>query len=604
MADAVLVIGANTKQVQAALKKAGKSIDKVGKKVKKQGKTLGDLKASWIAIAAVTVGVVRGFAATIQAASDLEEETNKFNVVFRTTIKEATKMRDALVDAYGMSRIEATRSLAAIQDFLVPMGIARESATELSSSFNKLAVDIGSFNNQPTAIVMEAIKSALAGMSRPMRQFGVDVSETALKQMALNQGIALVNGKLDSQSRAMLILQKIHIDSADAVGDFSRSQESLANQQKILKAGFEDIKTSIGTFFLPAITDAINVINKLIKTQKGMTDTLMSGLADATYRKSIEKGNKKLNERKWTLKELLKASTALNNFLANNEPKILEATENHNTKLLKQIAIYQGQAKAIDELIGKFKARQLAEEEALQANMDMVDLYIEKTIEKQKTELELEIKKVSELLNLDGILIIQKEKLNKRLIELNTKLNDSITKDWEKTAKGIQAGTDALFGFLESNLQDQKITWELVWKSIGAGMVEAIGTAISNQLAIMAVAEWAKVFVPPPVGGPQHIPGAVALTAASTGVRILAKTLSHEIMSLAGGGDFITEGPQLLIVGDNPTGHERVTVTPEEQGMGGGIAIENMTVVANNPEEFGDQMFAFAESTGSQASRR
>lgn len=191
----------------------------------------------------------------INLAKDLNEEQNKFNVVFRGSIPIATKLRNELTSLYGMSRVEATRAMAAFQDFLVPMGIARGKATELSGAFNKLAVDIGSFNNAPTAQVVDAIKSALAGMSRPLRQFGVDVSDSALKQLALAKGIEVVGDKLDNQTRAMLIYEKISKDSADAMGDFARTSGDLANMQKILQARNEDVITSLGQAFLPVVRD-------------------------------------------------------------------------------------------------------------------------------------------------------------------------------------------------------------------------------------------------------------------------------------------------------------------------------------------------------------
>jgi len=39
------------------------------------------------------------------------------------------------------------------------------------------------------------------------------------------------------------------------------------------------------------------------------------------------------------------------------------------------------------------------------------------------------------------------------------------------------------------------------------------------------------------------------------------------IVRLAGGGDFITSGPMPILVGDNPSGRERVTVTPLGSGV-------------------------------------
>ena len=35
-------------------------------------------------------------------------------------------------------------------------------------------------------------------------------------------------------------------------------------------------------------------------------------------------------------------------------------------------------------------------------------------------------------------------------------------------------------------------------------------------------------------------------------------------LSFAQGGDFVTTGAQMIMVGDNPSGRERVTITPSE----------------------------------------
>jgi hypothetical protein len=222
-------------------------------------------------VAAVLTGVVaKAFAGALKQASAFEEANSKFGVVFRGVSKEANTMRKELVDSYGVSTLAATEMLSGIQDFLVPMGLARDEAAELSGNFSKLAVDIGSFNNAPTADVLAAIKSGLAGQSEPLRRFGVDVSETTLKQMALAQGIELTNGKLDRQSRAQLLYQKIVKDSSDALGDFSRTQNSTANIMKRASAIAEDIKLVFGQELAKELQPVIDSFNEFLEFDDGL----------------------------------------------------------------------------------------------------------------------------------------------------------------------------------------------------------------------------------------------------------------------------------------------------------------------------------------------
>jgi len=279
MVDAGSVKGSfiiDDSQANDAMNRSVKNTKKVESSFGTMVKSVFTAQAAYAAFTKVLSFGRQKFVESIKNARDLGEETNKFKVVFKGVVPQAIKMRDELVKAYGMSRVESTRALSAFQDFLVPMGIAREEAAGLSDEFIKMAVDIGSFNNAPTAQVLESIKSGIAGMSRPLRQFGIDISENTLKQMALAQGITLVNGVLDRQDRALLIAQKIAKDSADAMGDFGRTSQDLANRQKILGSVLEDVSSNLGERFLPTMNDAAGAAISLAKAFEKMTRTKLS----------------------------------------------------------------------------------------------------------------------------------------------------------------------------------------------------------------------------------------------------------------------------------------------------------------------------------------
>ena len=84
-------------------------------------------------VAAVAFGgiVTLGIKKAIDAASDLEETTGKFNVVFKDQSDAAEDMADTLVESYAMSTEEARRFLSSIQDLLVPMGMNSDAAAKM-----------------------------------------------------------------------------------------------------------------------------------------------------------------------------------------------------------------------------------------------------------------------------------------------------------------------------------------------------------------------------------------------------------------------------------------------------------------------------------------
>ena len=91
-------------------------------------KTSRSFRAMWAAWAAGAAVVAIGASKAIKAASDLQETTNKFNVVFRGQQRLAESWTETLVEGFAMSTREAKASLASMQDLFVPLGIAADEA--------------------------------------------------------------------------------------------------------------------------------------------------------------------------------------------------------------------------------------------------------------------------------------------------------------------------------------------------------------------------------------------------------------------------------------------------------------------------------------------
>ena len=212
-----------------------------------------------VGLAAVAFGGTVAYAMkkAVDAASDLEEATGKFNVVFRDQLKQAEEWSKVLVASYGLSTREAKQYMSSIQDLLKPMGIASDTAAKLSNEVVKLAVDLGSFNNQKTADVMRDIESALVGNFETMKKYGVVLNETVIKQEALSQGIIKGKEVLTAAQKAQVAYDLIIRGSADAMGDWTRTSEAYANTMKQVRATIENVAAKIGDPLMPAIADVV-----------------------------------------------------------------------------------------------------------------------------------------------------------------------------------------------------------------------------------------------------------------------------------------------------------------------------------------------------------
>ena len=235
---------ASTKQLDKSLSELGKSLTRTGRNF-----TIG-LTAP---IAAAGVGMAK-------LAIDAVETANKFDVVFRGSLVRVNAELERLRDTVPLTRTEMRELSSGVQDLLVPLGLARGAAADLSVEALSLAADLGSFNNAGTEEVLEAIKSALAGSSEPMRRFGVDTRETRLQTLALNEGLIQQGEELDGAARAQAVFAAITADSSDALGDAARTAGDNAAQIRFIRRDILEAAEAIGNDLLPVASDLINAV--------------------------------------------------------------------------------------------------------------------------------------------------------------------------------------------------------------------------------------------------------------------------------------------------------------------------------------------------------
>lgn len=251
----------------------GKNVDDVGKKAERSfsgasvsvGSFNKQLAMVGAGMAAVGIGLLVAkmadlSAQSIKAASDYEEAHSKFNVVFAGLRTQAEGWVDVLTDGFAMSETEAVRYLSSLQDLLVPMGMARDNAADMSFAMTKLAADLGSFNNVKTADVINDMQSALVGEYDTMKKYGVVLNATIVQQRAMAMGFGNTADEIDASEKAMAAYQIILESSSAAVGDMGRTGDSYANTTKRMDSAWEDFAKTLGTRFIPAATSAKRIL--------------------------------------------------------------------------------------------------------------------------------------------------------------------------------------------------------------------------------------------------------------------------------------------------------------------------------------------------------
>lgn len=210
---------------------------------------------------AVTANVARGLA---QDASDLAESQSKVNVVFGAGAPAIHAWAQTAAEAMGLSRQQATDAAGSFGNLFVQLGLADSEAVQMSTSIVQLAADFGSFHNADITDVLIAQQAAFRGEYDAVQRFVPVINAAAVEEQALRMGLAKTTTELDAQDKALATYALLMEGAGDAAGDFERTSESLANQQRTLEAKVADLRTELGIRLLPFMEDVTGALIDLI----------------------------------------------------------------------------------------------------------------------------------------------------------------------------------------------------------------------------------------------------------------------------------------------------------------------------------------------------
>ncbi len=270
------------------------ALDDVGSKAGALGGKLVDFgKKAVLGIAAATAGAAVIAKGLIDSASDLEEVSSKTSVIFGDATDQVMKFAEGAASSLGQSKTAALNAASTFGVFGKAAGLTGKDLGTFSTDMTALASDLASFANTSPEEAALALGAALRGESEPIRKYGVMLDDAALKAEALAMGVYSGKGPLTQQQKILAAQSAIFKQTSDAQGDFARTSDGVANQQRIMAAQFENVKASLGKALIPAFSAALGfVTNKVIPIFSSLASIIeKDGLAGV-----IEKVKEKLPE--------------------------------------------------------------------------------------------------------------------------------------------------------------------------------------------------------------------------------------------------------------------------------------------------------------------
>jgi hypothetical protein len=212
---------------------------------------------------------------TVQAASNLNEEISKSEVVFGDAADQIQKFAKTASKELGLSERAALQASSNFAVLGQSAGLTGKELGTFASDLTTLASDLASFNNTTTDEAITALAAGLRGESEPLRRFGVLLSAAAVEAKAMELGLAKTTKEITDQDKVLarqaLILEQTTIQQ----GDFARTADGAANKQRILAADVENTKAKIGEGLLPVYQQLLDLlipsVEKLEENAEGFT---------------------------------------------------------------------------------------------------------------------------------------------------------------------------------------------------------------------------------------------------------------------------------------------------------------------------------------------
>lgn len=234
LAEAFVDIKANTKGYEKGVSGIKASLGKLGALVGAAFATKKIMEFGWSAL---------------QVASDFEEIGSKFNVIFRGMTAEANAMADQFADDFDLASGTARKLLGNTADLLTGFGFTKKEALDLSKRVNVLAGDLASFSNVEGGAesASKRLTSALLGETESAKMLGIKIQQNTKEFRAEVQAMMQAKNLTETQAKAEVILAQAYEQSKNAIGDYARTRDSFANQQRAVQQQWLELKASIGS---------------------------------------------------------------------------------------------------------------------------------------------------------------------------------------------------------------------------------------------------------------------------------------------------------------------------------------------------------------------
>jgi hypothetical protein len=259
----------------------GSSAGKATKKAWSLASAIGKIYATyWLVFRAFNV-----FKKAINISADLTEVQNVVDVTFKDMAYKVDEFAENSIEKLGMSELALKTYASRFQSLGSNMGISSsqvskatqflneqtdgyvelsDSVADMSLTLTKLTADMSSLYNVDQADVAEDLEAIYTGSVKPLRAYGLDLTQATLKEWALKNGLDADIDSMTQAEKTMLRYQYVLANSQASFLDFEKTSETWSNQVRILQQNLQQLGNVIGNNLVSAFKPLLKALNNAI----------------------------------------------------------------------------------------------------------------------------------------------------------------------------------------------------------------------------------------------------------------------------------------------------------------------------------------------------
>ena len=229
-----------------------------------------------IAAAFAVREVARFGAACIELGSNVAEVQNVVDVSFGSMAYKMEEFADTAITSFGMSKLAAKQAGSTYMAMARGMGVAEDAASDMAIALTGLSGDVASFFNISQEDAAYKLRSIFTGETEALKDLGVVMTQANLQQYAMAHGMNS-NIQAMSQAEKVALQYSFVVDSLRlAAGDFARTQDSWANQTRILAMQWQEFMSIIGQALTTVLLPVVKMLNTIVAALINMANTFNS----------------------------------------------------------------------------------------------------------------------------------------------------------------------------------------------------------------------------------------------------------------------------------------------------------------------------------------